>query len=164
MTVTGTGVFTGAGDLFLSKAKLQPWKRCLESCQVSMEAICDLGADSNLLKLEIGGTGYGEFDRHGNRWRSAISMACMATVMWDNYQLGFGEEFIFGDVQGDVFGQFQNFGEGDLVGNFNGVDLFITYRAGDGNDLGLFSAVPEPGSGVVLLGLAALVAFRRRRV
>jgi hypothetical protein len=31
-------------------------------------------------------------------------------------------------------------GEGDLVGNFGGEDLFISYTAGDGNNISLFTA------------------------
>ena len=30
------------------------------------------------------------------------------------------------------------------VGNDRGIDLFISYGAGNGNDIALFSAVPEP--------------------
>ena len=54
-------------------------------------------------------------------------------------------------------------GEGDLVGNFGGVDLFITYAGGDGNDATLFT-VPEPTMALtwsMLIGLGIMV--RRRR-
>lgn len=41
------------------------------------------------------------------------------------------------------------------------MDLFITYAAGDGNDVALYT-VPEPASAVLLLlGLGAVI--RRRR-
>jgi len=42
-----------------------------------------------------------------------------------------------------------------LVGNFGGEDLFISYTAGDGNDVALFTAVPEPSS-LALMSLALL--------
>jgi hypothetical protein len=73
---------------------------------------------------------------------------------------------------------FNGLAEGALVGNFSGVDLFITYVANwtglqgtssltGGNDVALFAtAVPEPGT-FALLGLVAglgCLAWRRRRV
>jgi len=50
-----------------------------------------------------------------------------------------------------------------LVGNFNGVDLFITYGAGDGNDVAFISAVPEPNSALVLVSLLLFAGLKRRR-
>ena len=45
----------------------------------------------------------------------------------------------------------------------NGVDLFISYAGGDGNDVTLFTAVPEPGSaGILLLGVLALAVTHCR--
>ena len=48
--------------------------------------------------------------------------------------------------------QIGNLAEGARVGNFNGIDLFISYAGGNGNDIMLFSAIPEPG-------LSCLLAF-----
>ena len=39
-----------------------------------------------------------------------------------------------------VSGAFTGLGEGDLVGTFGDMELFITYAAGDGNDIALFTA------------------------
>ena len=67
---------------------------------------------------------------------------------------------LFSDSTGDVLN------EGDFVGtSFNGVDLFLTYLGGDGDDIALDAApVPEPGTWA-LAGLAACggVLVRRRR-
>ncbi|MEO0963794.1 MAG: PEP-CTERM sorting domain-containing protein [Planctomycetota bacterium] len=65
-------------------------------------------------------------------------------------------------VGGDRTGQFDGLGEGELVGNFGGTDLFITYAAGDGNDVALFSPIPEPTT-LALLGLGGLIGLSRRR-
>lgn len=53
-------------------------------------------------------------------------------------------------------------GNAALVGNFGGVDLFIDYSRGDGNDVALYTAsamlltsVPEPGA-VTMLALLVL--------
>ena len=73
-------------------------------------------------------------------------------------------QFLFADVGGNMFGQFSGLGEGSLVGNFGGTDLFITYNGFDGNaGIGLFtSAVPEPSS-LALFGVAAALSLARRR-
>ncbi len=61
-------------------------------------------------------------------------------------------------------GTFSGFGEGDMVGNFAGTDLFISYTAGTGNDISFFTAVPEPGALVMFsIAVGALGVPRRRR-
>ena len=40
-----------------------------------------------------------------------------------------------------VSGTFNSLPEGEFFGNFNGVDLFITYAGGDGNDVVLFTTI-----------------------
>jgi len=60
-------------------------------------------------------------------------------------------------------GQYDDLGEGDLVGNFGGEDLFITYNGSNGNDVTLFT-VPEPTMALtwsMLIGLA--IIMRRQR-
>ena len=78
------------------------------------------------------------------------------------YVPGRGEEHLIIDVGGQLSGTFASFGEGDFVGNYGSRKLFITYRAGDGNDIALFTAIPEPDSAILLLGLLGLCAVRRR--
>lgn len=83
----------------------------------------------------------------------------------DNSRLTYSDEFIIADVAGDLVGQFNGLNEGDLVASFEGMDLFITYNGGDGNDVTLFTSVPEPGTGALLLlsGIFALGLRRKRR-
>jgi hypothetical protein len=53
--------------------------------------------------------------------------------------------------------------EGDVVGRFGSVNLFLTYAGGDGNDLALTTqAIPEP-SAFGLLGLWLVLLATRRR-
>jgi len=58
------------------------------------------------------------------------------------------------------------FREGEKIGDFGDQQLFISYAAGDGNDIGLYtlSAVPEPNSMViiVLAGITALFCRRKK--
>ncbi|MDP6545518.1 MAG: PEP-CTERM sorting domain-containing protein [Phycisphaerae bacterium] len=58
-------------------------------------------------------------------------------------------------------GEFADLGEGGLVDNFGGMDLFITYTAGNGNDIALYS-VPAPAT-MVLLTVGGLAVLRRRK-
>lgn len=53
-----------------------------------------------------------------------------------------GMEFVIIDVSGSTTGQFAGLNEGDVVNTFDGVDLCISYVAGDGNDVALYT---EPG-------------------
>jgi len=58
----------------------------------------------------------------------------------DGFALGIiGQEFEIIDA-GTLSGMFAGLAEGALVGNFGGTDLFISYVAGDGNDVSLFTA------------------------
>ena len=70
-------------------------------------------------------------------------------------------------VSGSLNGRYEGLGEGALVGNFEGQDLFITYLGGDGNDVTLFTAfraaVPEPTTLLVWSMLAGLGLTLRRR-
>ncbi len=73
----------------------------------------------------------------------------------DGFELHRGDMFDILQVGGTLTGQYDGLGEGALVGNFGGEDLFITYTAGDGNDVALYT-IPEPTT--LLLALLALVA------
>ncbi len=51
-----------------------------------------------------------------------------------------GQQFIIAKIDGDQHGQYQGLSEGSSVGQFEGLngnmlDLFISYQAGDGNDI-----------------------------
>ncbi len=62
-----------------------------------------------------------------------------------------------------VIGTFAGLSEGAHVYSGLGQDYLISYAGGDGNDI-VLTAVPEPGSVVMLVGgLATLLGFRRRR-
>ena len=83
----------------------------------------------------------------------------------DGFKLERGNRFDFLRVGGTLTGQYDGLGEGGLVGNFGGEELFITYAGGDGNDVALFTnAVPEPTTMLIWSMLAGLgMTVRRRR-
>ncbi|QDS97545.1 beta strand repeat-containing protein [Adhaeretor mobilis] len=53
-----------------------------------------------------------------------------------------GDSFTLIDIARTRSGVFGNVAEGGLLGSFNGVDLFLTYTGGDGNDVVAFAALP----------------------
>ena len=74
-----------------------------------------------------------------------------------------GDVLTLMDIQGSSLGQFNGFNENDLVAQFMNYEFFLTYQGGDGNDVALRVAIPEPGATVPLLILVGLLAKRRMR-
>lgn len=80
------------------------------------------------------------------------------------FSFGTSDVFLIVDVGGTLTSQFQGLSGGALVGAFSGLGLFLTCQAGDGNDIGLFTAVPEPSAAWVLGFVAIAMGFRRKRI
>lgn len=57
-----------------------------------------------------------------------------------DFALSEGDAFEIVNIDGSQSGMFAGLADGALVGNFGGVDLFIDYDGGDGNDVVLFTA------------------------
>lgn len=114
-------------------------------------------------EVEIGGTGVGAFDQLAVMGDVNLLHGSLLVSMWDNFTLSAGQVFNFMQVDGNLIGNFVGLNEGSRVGNF-GQDLFITYKAGDGNDIALFTS-PVPNPAMIWLfswGLMTLALFRRR--
>lgn len=111
-------------------------------------------ASSATLEIELGGLLPGfEHDAIDVLGTARLDGA-LTVALIDGFGLDFGQTF---DIlrAGELDGMFDGLAEGGLVGNFGGFDLFITYAAGDGNDVMLFTdavaAIPEPGTYAMLL-------------
>ena len=156
--VTGAGNFTGTGIVFF-EGDLRPGN---SPDIVSFDGSVVIGSGANSF-FELAGLDSGSFDQLLIDRDLALDGQLTIDLI-DGFQLTAGDEFLIADVAGDLSGQFFGLGEGDLVGRFGRTNLFISYTAGNGNDVGLFaSAVPEPGA-CGLLALACLgLALRRRR-
>jgi len=133
----------------------------------SSPAVVEFGGDVQMGDLaisqfELAGLTFGEFDRlviEGDLHADGE----LQLSMLDGFTLEDGMSFEFIDVGGLLTGQFDGLDEGSTVGIFAGHRLAISYMAGDGNDVGLYaSAIPEPGSGVVLSILLGVSVLRRR--
>ena len=94
-----------------------------------------------------------------------VELAGLLNVSFiDGFKLGRGMSFDILAVDGQLSGQYDGLAEGDLVGNYDGQDLFITYIGGDGNDVSLYTnPIPEPATLLLtLLGLLALATTAHR--
>ena len=65
------------------------------------------------------------------------------------------------NIQGELQGQFENRNEGARISTVDGLDIYITYKAGDGNDIALYT-IPEPTTLFTILTLAPLLLTRKK--
>jgi T5SS/PEP-CTERM-associated repeat protein len=156
--VSGAGSFTGTGHVFF-EGNVNPGN---SPAVVNFGGALTLGSGSHTL-MELGGLNPGQFDQFKIAGDLNI-MGSLSVSLWDNFQLGSNMSFLIADIGGARFGTFQGLGEGAFVGKFSGQDLFITYSAGNGNDIALFSAVPEPSAFLLcLMPTIGLLSTRRSR-
>ena len=143
------GVLTFAGNLVKTGGSLE----------IELGGIFDGGGDKSLT----------EFD-----WLDVSGVFNIAGTLdvqlINDFQLQLDELYTFEivNLDGKLNGQFDGLGEGDVVGNFGGVDLLITYAGGDGNDIVLFNnstSIPEPAAvGLLMLGMGWCGTRRRPRM
>ncbi len=149
---TGTGVVEYAGDLRPGNSP----------ASVSYEGDVFMNSSVNSF-FELGGLASGAFDQLRIAGDLNLDGNLLVSLI-NGFSLAANEQFLIGDIGGNLTGHFNGLNEGSLVGNFGGQNLFITYAAGNGNDIGLFTtAIPEPGSGLILVGLITGLSFYRRR-
>lgn len=152
---SGSGGATGGGDLFF-EGDLRPGN---SPAVVTFDNNVFLG-DGSATEIEIAGLATGEFDQFIINGDLSLG-GTLSVVPLDGFAFGENQFFTIFDVSGASSGTFAGLAEGGLVGNFGGTDLFVTYAAGGGGDVALFT-VPEPSAA----GLVAAVvagALRRRR-
>jgi T5SS/PEP-CTERM-associated repeat protein len=94
------------------------------------------------LEIEIGGLTPGtQFDQLGIA--ADVELAgSLAVSLVDGFTLSAGDSFEIIDIGGTRSGSFTGLAEGGQVGTLGGVDLFVSYTGGDGNDVTLFTAAP----------------------
>ena len=123
--------------------------------EIELGGLFDGGSDQSLTEFDW-------IDVTGN-----VELAGLLNVsLIDGFKLHRGNWFDILRVGGTLSGQYDELGEGALVGNFGGQDLFITYGGmGDGGGVALFTnAVPEPTTVLIWSMLAGLgMTVRRRR-
>lgn len=155
-TFGGDGGFVGGGDV-LVLGELRPGN---SPASVLYDGNLFLGATAGTY-IELAGLNVGEFDQLLVTGDLNLAGDLFVSLI-GGHTLGFNQEYLIADIGGSLLGQFNGLGEGDLVGSFNGMDLFISYDANGGSGISLFTAVPEPGSGILVL-MAGLILLRPRR-
>ncbi|MBX3435777.1 MAG: hypothetical protein KF847_20860 [Pirellulales bacterium] len=130
--LSGAGGYVGGGDLY-AFGDLRPGA---SPGSVTMGGNLFLGATATT-QIELEGLSVGQFDQlvvTGD-----LTLGGTLSVESAPNLLAPGQHYLIADVAGQRSGQFNGLGEGALVGEFNGVNLYITYAAGDGNDVALFT-------------------------
>lgn len=97
--------------------------------------------------IELAGTSIGEFDQLDIAGDFNLH-GILSVDLVDDFELDGAMDFLIADIEGERIGKFFNYNEGDLVGLFDGTDLFITYEAGDGNDIALFTSPSLSGQSI----------------
>ncbi len=154
---SGAGAYTGTGTVFF-EGDLRPGN---SPDSVLFEGDVVLGTGAHWF-LELAGTEVGLYDQMIVQGDLALD-GLLTVDLIDGFQLLANQEFIIAAVGGDLSGQFLGLNDGDLVGNFGGRDLFISYSAGTGSGVRLFTAVPEPGTAGFLSLAVTLATLLRRR-
>lgn len=102
-----------------------------------------LGPQS-VLNLRIGQTNFGTIEADNISCENLFveNGAALSLTLTPDTTLEIGQQYTLvtqTDNSGAVAGPFAGLNEGDLVASFGGVNLFITYVAGDGNDIAVYT-------------------------
>lgn len=111
------------------------------------------------LEIEIGGLAENDYDRvlvSGD----VMADGALAVSLIDSFSLEPDQSFEIIDVGGLLSGGFEGLAEGELIGNFGGTSLHITYMGGDGNNVALITSPPGDYSGDGVVNLADYVVWR----
>lgn len=152
---SGPGGFIGGGDVY-AFGDLRPGS---SPGSVLMDGNLFLGANTTF-EVEFAGIEVGEFDQLVVTGDLNLNGNLLVSML-DGYQLGRMQEYIIADVGGQLSGQLSGLSEGDLVGNYGGRDLYISYFGGDGNDIALFT-IPEPSSSLAVVMAIGMLCLRRK--
>jgi len=160
-TLNGAGSYSGAGTVEI----LGNFNPGNSPAIVEFDVDTILGSDATLT-MELGGltagTGYDQLLAH----QDITIDGHLTLTLYGGFVLSDGMQFTLVQAQQNLFGQFIGLGEGALVANLSGHDVFITYSGGDGNDVVAYTqTVPEPGSiGLLILAGVGWMLSRKQQL
>jgi hypothetical protein len=155
--VTGTGIVEFQQTQFTNQGTISPGTSI---GKLEFRGGLSLTSTS-LLAIELAGVGPQQFDVVKFAGDAILDGQLQVSLI-NGFQLHFNQKFTILDIVGRRTGVFDGLGEGSVVGTFGGKEIFITYSGGDGNDVALFTAVPEPKSALLAMAGAALMYLRIR--
>ena len=106
---------------------------------------------SGIIRIELGGSSDANRDRSKTEYDFidvtedlVINGGRLGVSLIDNFELRQNQEFIITKLGGELTGHYDGLKQGDSVGRFESVhgfklDLHISYVAGDGNDISLYT-------------------------
>ncbi len=150
-TYFGQNAFTGTGDVNFNGI-LRPFN--FNTGQIFFAGGVNVFMDTTT-QTEIDIAGTGNFDTM--TVAGDLKLNGSITINWLNgFAPSLGQEYLIASVIGDTTGQFDGMGEGAMVTQVGTVGVFISYTAGDGNDVALFTdlvpAVVVPAEFTVIRG------------
>lgn len=158
---SGTGSVTGGGNLVLT-GELAPGDAGGSIGGMQIAANLQLGPAARTV-IDIGGSDAGQHDLvivDGD----LVLGGSLALVEFGSFAVGANHRFDLLKAAGTVTGTFNGLADGDRVGSFGGVDLYIDYTPAG---VVLFAPVPEAGTLQMLavgMLILALVRWRRQPV
>jgi hypothetical protein len=157
--LTGNGVFDFTDTGMLNDGIVAPG---LSAGQIEMRGDIEFTASSDL-QIELGGILSSEFD-----WISITDSLVLDGGLSVSFIDGFHNSILSTDVftivdSASTIGTFSGLADGDRFNTIDGRGSFQINYAGNNVVLGNFTPVPEPGSLVLLTGLAIVAVGRRRR-
>ena len=108
-------------------------------------------ADQGLKMIELGGSDDGDRDQNCTdhdfidvTGDLLIDGGRLEVALIDGHQLKRGEEYVISQVDGKLIGQYEGLEEGASLGQFDSIygepiDLRVSYKAGDGNDISVYT-------------------------
>ena len=151
-------------DNYIGKLEINGGTLCPGNSSKLMNITEKFKMSSGTIQIEIAGLTRGvEYSSIDTETHFNLDGGNLDVELADGFELDYNQLFTIIDVGGDLAGtgQFDGLGQDSLVGSFNGVDLFISYTAGDGNDIALYTAIPEPGT-LLLVGVGGLILRRAK--
>ncbi len=111
------------------------------------------------LEIEIGGSGFGEFDQLVVSGDADLMGSIVLTTL-AGYEHKFGNSIRVVDIRGARMGEFFGVGEGDLLTTDSGYHFQISYLGGTGNDV-VITAIPEPATWLLLFCCSVVFGSKR---